>query len=68
VIFGMKLLDLQDDLSGPLKPYAFLNIAAGVCFATFILVPLGLLLAAVGNVSLGMILHRKGPEARPEFV
>ena len=68
VFFGIKLLELQDSLQGLLKPYAFLNIAAGVCFATFILAPLGLLIDAVGNILLGMILLKKGPVAQPEFV
>ena len=68
VIFGIKLLELQDDLNGLLKPYAFLTIVAGVCFATFILSPLGMLIDAVANVMLGMILLRKGPVTQPEFV
>jgi hypothetical protein len=68
VIFGIKLLELQDGLNGYLKPYAFLNIIAGVCFATFILAPLGLLIDAVANVILGMIFLKKGPVAQPEFV
>lgn len=68
VFFGIRLLELQDNLQGLLKPYAFLNIAAGVCFATFILSPLGLLIDAVGNFLLGMILLKKGPIAQPEFV
>jgi hypothetical protein len=68
VIFGIKILELEDNLHGLLKPYAFLNIIAGVCFATFILSPLGGLLMAVAHVMLGMILLRKGPVAQPEFV
>ncbi len=68
VIFGIKLLELQDDLNGLLKPYAFLNIAAGICFATFILAPLGFLIDAVGNLMLGLILLKKGPIVQPEFV
>ena len=68
VIFGIKLLELQDDLGGLLKPYAFLNIVAGVCFATFILAPLGLLIDAVANFMMGLILLKKGPVTQPEFV
>ena len=68
VIFGIRLLELQDNLNGLLKPYAFLNIAAGICFATFILAPLGFLIDAVGNFMLGLILLRKGPVKQPEFV
>jgi len=41
---------------------------AGICFATFILAPLGLLIGAAGDVVMGLILLRKGPAAAPEFV
>ena len=68
VIFGIKVLEIEDTLHGLLKPYAFLNIVAGVCFATFILSPLGLLIGAVGDVVMGMILLRSGAEAVPDFV
>lgn len=68
VIFGIKLLELEDQLSGLLKPYAFLTIVAGVCFATFILSPLGLLIDAAANVTLGMILLRKEVATSPDFV
>jgi hypothetical protein len=68
VIFGIKLLELEDGLYGYLKPYAFLNIIAGVCFVTFILAPLGLLVGAAGDVIMGMILLKKGPVAQPDFV
>jgi hypothetical protein len=68
VIFGIKLLDIKDSASRLLKPYAYLNIAGGICFATFILAPVGMLIAAVGDFFLGMILLGKGPVAEPEFV
>lgn len=68
VIFGIRLLELGDDLNGLLKPYAFLTIVAGVCFATFVLSPLGLLVDAASNVALGMILLGKGTNTAPEFV
>lgn len=68
VIFGIRLLELGDDLNGLLKPYAFLTIVAGVCFATFVLSPLGLIVDAASNVALGMILLGKGTNTAPEFV
>ncbi len=61
MIFGIKLLEMQDNLNGLLKPCAFLNIAAGICFATFILAPLGLLFGAGGDVMMGLILPSLGP-------
>ena len=69
IIFAVKLLRLESDQSGLLRPFAYVNIAASICFATFILAPLGLLLDAAGNVILGMLyLRRKSEPTAPEFV
>lgn len=69
IIFGARLLTLGSDLGGYLKPLAILTIAAGVCFATFVLAPVGLALDAAGNVVLGLIfLRTEAPPAVPEFV
>ncbi len=58
IIFAIKLLRLQDDLGGMLKPFAYTTIAAGACFVTIILAPFGLLLDALSNVFLGLIFFR----------
>ncbi len=68
VIFGIKLLELKDSSVALMKPYAWLNIVAGALFATFILAPIGLLVSSVGDVLMGLMMLRKGPEIRPEFV
>ena len=69
IIFAVKLLRLQADLGGLLRPYAYVNIAAAICFATLLLAPVGLLLDAGGNVMLGMIFLRRPQSAEtPEFV
>jgi hypothetical protein len=68
VIFGIKLLDLKEGASRLMRPYAYLNIAGGICFATFLLAPLGMLIAAVSDFLLGLILLGKGPVPQPEFV
>ena len=68
VIFGIKLLELKDSGVGLMKPYAYLNIVAGALFATFILAPIGLLVGSVGDLLMGLMLLRKGPEVEPEFV
>jgi len=69
IIFAVKLLRLQDDLSGMLRPFAYTTIAAGACFVTIILAPFGYFVDAVANVMLGMIFLRtlKAP-APVEFV
>lgn len=69
IIFAVKLLRLESSLGGLLRPYAYVNIAAAICFATLILAPLGLLLDAGGNVMLGMIFLRRPVEGDlPDFV
>ena len=68
-VFAVKLLRLQDDLFGLLKPYAYATMAAAVCFATVILAPVGLFIDAAATVMLGIIFLRaaRGLPA-PEFV
>ncbi len=69
IVFAIKLLHLESDLGGYLRPYAFATIAAAVCFATVILAPLGLLIDAATNVMLGLIFLRRPTENEaPEFV
>lgn len=69
MIFAIRLLRLENDLNGLLKPYAYITIAAAACFALFITAPLGLILDAAGNVVLGMIfLKPQAEESHPEFV
>ncbi len=68
IIFAVKLLSLEDDLQGLLKPYAYTTIAAAICFASFILVPFGLLAAAAAALILGIIFLRAGRQTEVEFV
>lgn len=58
IVFAIKLLRLQDNLYGMLKPFSYLSIATGICFATIILLPLGLLTSIVSDILLGMIFFR----------
>ena len=66
IVFAVRLLRLESDLGGLLRPYAYASIAAAVCFATVVLAPLGLLVQVATNVMLGMILLRQ--PSVPEFV
>lgn len=68
VIFAVRLLSLPDDLHGLLRPYAYTCIAAAVCFASFILVPIGMLVNAMASLMLGLILLRANREPEVEFV
>ena len=55
IFFGVRLLQFPDNLQGLHKPYCYLNIAAGICLASLLLLPLGILLGAVADVMLGTI-------------
>lgn len=68
IIFAVKLLSLQDDLHGLLKPYVYTSIAAGVCFATIILAPVGMIMAAVSTGILGLIFLRADRAPQVDFV
>lgn len=53
--FGYKLLRLPITLGGLLKPFCLLNIATGVCEASLVLILVGVVVSAVGDLMLGTI-------------
>ena len=53
--FGYILLALPDDLGGMRRPYAYLNMATGVCLASIVLMPVAIVLSAIADVMLGTI-------------
>lgn len=63
IVFGVVLFKLTDDLYGLKKPYASTTILSGVCGATVILAPVGLLAAVAALFMLGMIFLRARREA-----
>lgn len=58
MVFAANVLGLSNNLYGLLKPFAYTSIASGLCLATIILIPLGLLIGAASNVILGIIFFR----------
>ena len=69
IIIGIRLLALPSQSTSYFKVYAWLSIAAGICFVTFFLGPLGGLIDAAGNIVLAMLFLRQGDdEIKPEFV
>lgn len=69
IVFAVKLRHVEGDATGHLRPYANATLAAGVCFATFLLSPVGLLINAVAQVFLGLLLlHPEPKTAVPDFV
>jgi hypothetical protein len=55
IIFALRMLRLQDRLYGYLRPYAFANIALGVCLASVVLVPLGVVASVVTDTLMALI-------------
>jgi len=53
--FGYKLLKLQNNLGGMLKPYCYANMATGICIASVILILVGVLISAIADLMLGTI-------------
>jgi hypothetical protein len=68
VIFGIKLLELNDSGMAFMKPYAYLNIVSGVLLVTFFLAPIAFLVGGVADLLMGLMMLRIGPEKHPEFV
>jgi hypothetical protein len=55
IIFALRLLRLPDRLYGYLRPYAFANIALGVCLASVVLVQLGVLASVAADTLMALI-------------
>jgi hypothetical protein len=55
IIFALRLLRLQDRLYGYLRPYAFANIALGVCLVSVVLVPLGIIASVIADTLVALI-------------
>ncbi|MBT3234125.1 MAG: hypothetical protein HN356_15100 [Calditrichaeota bacterium] len=69
IVFGLRLLKLNQGLSGLLKPMAYTYIAGSICLASIILAPIGLLFIIAFQIMLGMAFLREGDELiEPEFV
>jgi len=62
IVFGIKLLRLEADLRGLLKPMVFIYIAGSVCFATFVLILPGVLLYAIFQIMMGLVFLREGDQ------
>lgn len=55
VQFGLKLLKLQNNLGGMLKPFCIANIATGICIASVVLIIVGVVVSAISDLMLGTI-------------
>ena len=53
--FGYRLLKLQSDLGGLLKPFCYSNMATGICIASVVLLIVGVVISAISDLMLGTI-------------
>ena len=66
IVYAIRLLKLESNLSGLLKPYVYTTIAGGVLGATIVLGEFGRPIFMVSLILLGMILIRA--ESEPEYL
>lgn len=66
MIYAYRLLKLNDDLFGLLKPFVYTTMAAAICGVTILLMPIGLILQLGALVIQGMIFLRAKEQV--EFV
>ncbi len=66
IVYAFRLLKLEGNLSGLLKPYVYTMIASGVCGVTIVLGQFGSIISMVSLILLGMILIRA--ESEPEYL
>ena len=64
IVFATRLRRLNDSLFGLLKPFCNTTLVMGVCLATIILIPLGVVLGAVSDIILGTIFFRASSSPR----
>lgn len=55
VLFGYRLLRLNNNLGGMLKPFCFANILTGICIASVVLILVGIFISALADLMLGTI-------------
>jgi hypothetical protein len=56
---GMRLFELPSDLGGMKRPYCWLNIVTGICTSSLLLIPIGIVTSAVGDLMLGTIFFQE---------
>lgn len=67
IVFAIRILRLSDNLFGLLKPFSYTSIASGLCFATIVLIPLGLIASVAADIILGIIFFRATERSSPNI-
>ena len=68
IVIGVKTLHLPDDLIGLGRPFGLLLIVGWALPMTWILIPVGMFVAAAATVVMGIVFLRTARGAAPEFV
>ncbi len=69
IVFGVRLLRMEDPVFGYMKPFAYIQIAGCSMMVTIVLMPLGGLVLLAGEILQALILIQSGKyEPTPEFV
>lgn len=58
VVFGIKLLNCEDNLFGYLKPFSYMTIVTGVMIAVIVLALLGIITTMISDVILALIFFK----------
>lgn len=53
--FGYRLLKLQNNLGGMLKPFCYVNMLTGICVASVVLIFVGVVVSAIADLMIGTI-------------
>ena len=67
IVYATRLLRLNSNLNGLLKPLAYISMAGSICFTLVVLSPVGLILMVTSTVILGLILLRGDQEELEEL-
>ncbi len=58
VVFGIKLLNCEDNLFGYLKPFSYLTIATGIMITVVVLMLFGMITSIISDVILALIFFK----------
>jgi len=62
IVFSARFLRVEGKMRGLKKPIAYIGIAISICFLTFILIPLGIVLGTAYNLLIGLALLQSPAE------
>lgn len=66
IVFGIKLLNCDDDFFGHLKPFSYLTIATGVLYGSVVLILFAPLTDAVSSVLLALVFFKSAKLVRTQ--